>query len=123
MMGERGRPPVTRCTQLTTLRTISRSHPAHAGLTNPWWPRRTRRACGTPRRAPSPWCVDSPFRVCQRQRVLTSLPRTADAVVIGGGTVGAWAAWFLKQAGLDKVVLVEAATLGKGASSRAAGMV
>ncbi|MFL6098897.1 MAG: NAD(P)/FAD-dependent oxidoreductase [Actinomycetales bacterium] len=47
----------------------------------------------------------------------------ADAVVVGGGTVGAWAAYFLKRAGLERVVLVEAGTLGQGASSRAAGMV
>jgi sarcosine oxidase subunit beta len=46
----------------------------------------------------------------------------ADVVVVGGGTVGAWTAWFLRRAGLD-VVLVEADTLGQGASSRAAGMV
>ena len=45
-----------------------------------------------------------------------------DAVVVGGGTVGGWAACFLAEAGLS-VVLVEAATLGSGASSRAAGMV
>jgi sarcosine oxidase subunit beta len=51
------------------------------------------------------------------------LPRTADAVVVGGGTIGAWTAWFLKHAGLSRVVLIEAETLGKGASSRAAGMV
>jgi sarcosine oxidase subunit beta len=51
------------------------------------------------------------------------LPTTADAVVVGGGTIGAWSAWFLKRSGLDRVVLVEAGTLGKGASSRAAGMV
>jgi sarcosine oxidase, subunit beta len=51
-----------------------------------------------------------------------SLPRTADVVVVGGGTIGAWCAWFLRREGLD-VVLVEANTLGKGASSRAAGMV
>jgi sarcosine oxidase, subunit beta len=47
----------------------------------------------------------------------------ADAVVVGGGTLGAWCAWFLRRAGLDRVVLVEADTLGQGASSRAAGMV
>jgi sarcosine oxidase subunit beta len=52
-----------------------------------------------------------------------SLPRSADAVVVGGGTIGAWCAWFLKQAGLSRVVLVESGALGKGASSRAAGMV
>ena len=50
-------------------------------------------------------------------------PRTADAVVVGGGTVGAWCAWFLREAGLDDVVLVERQTLGAGASPRAAGMV
>jgi sarcosine oxidase subunit beta len=47
----------------------------------------------------------------------------ADAVVVGGGTVGAWTAYFLKRAGLDRVILLEAGTLGQGASSRAAGMV
>jgi sarcosine oxidase subunit beta len=51
------------------------------------------------------------------------LPPTADAVVVGGGTIGAWCAWFLKLSGLRRVVLVEAGRLGKGASSRAAGMV
>lgn len=50
-------------------------------------------------------------------------PKSADAVVVGGGTVGAWCAWFLKRAGLQHVVLLEANTLGSGASSRAAGMV
>jgi len=50
-------------------------------------------------------------------------PRTADAVVVGGGTVGAWCAYFLREAGLDRVVLVEKDTLGQGASSRAAGIV
>src|SRR6202000_1089525 len=29
----------------------------------------------------------------------TVLPGTADAVVVGGGTVGAWGAYFLRQAG------------------------
>ena len=51
------------------------------------------------------------------------LPLAADAVVVGGGTIGAWTAWFLRRAGLSRVVLVEADTLGKGASGRAAGMV
>lgn len=46
----------------------------------------------------------------------------ADAVVVGGGTVGGWCAWFLRRAGLA-VVLVERRQLGQGASSRAAGMV
>jgi sarcosine oxidase subunit beta len=51
------------------------------------------------------------------------LARTADAVVVGGGTVGAWCAYFLRRAGLARVVLVEKGHLGQGASSRAAGVV
>jgi sarcosine oxidase subunit beta len=47
----------------------------------------------------------------------------ADAVVIGGGTVGGWCAWWLRRAGLERVAVVERSTLGRGASSRAAGMV
>jgi sarcosine oxidase subunit beta len=47
----------------------------------------------------------------------------ADVVVIGGGTVGAWTAVLLAESGVPNVVLLEAATLGDGASSRAAGMV
>src|SRR5271166_3445732 len=50
-------------------------------------------------------------------------PRTADAVVVGGGTVGGWCAYFLRASGLENVVLVEKETLGQGASSRAAGVV
>ena len=46
----------------------------------------------------------------------------ADVIVVGGGTVGAWTACFLAEADRS-VVLVEADTLGSGASSRAAGMV
>jgi sarcosine oxidase subunit beta len=48
---------------------------------------------------------------------------TADAVVVGGGTVGAWCAYFLRRAGLARVVLIERGLLGQGASSRAAGVV
>ncbi|WP_151083536.1 NAD(P)/FAD-dependent oxidoreductase [Nocardioides cynanchi] len=54
---------------------------------------------------------------------MTTVPRSADAVVVGGGTIGAWTAWFLRQSGLGDVVLLERDTLGQGASSRAAGMV
>jgi sarcosine oxidase, subunit beta len=49
--------------------------------------------------------------------------QTADAVVVGGGTIGAWCAYFLRRSGLDRVVLLEKRTLGQGASSRAAGVV
>src|SRR5689334_5180927 len=47
---------------------------------------------------------------------------SVDVVVIGGGTVGGWTACLLAEAG-HSVALVEADTLGSGASSRAAGMV
>jgi sarcosine oxidase, subunit beta len=54
---------------------------------------------------------------------VSELPATADAVVVGGGTVGAWCAYFLRKSGLENVVLVEKGHLGQGASSRAAGVV
>jgi sarcosine oxidase subunit beta len=53
----------------------------------------------------------------------TSDDRVADAVVIGGGTVGGWCAFWLRHAGLERVAVIERSTLGRGASSRAAGMV
>ena len=43
--------------------------------------------------------------------------------MVGGGTVGAWCAYFLRRAGLARVVLLEKGLLGQGASSRAAGVV
>ena len=43
--------------------------------------------------------------------------------MVGGGTVGAWCAYFLRKSGLENVVLVEKGQLGQGASSRAAGVV
>lgn len=55
-------------------------------------------------------------------RSMTSF-RSADVVVVGGGTVGAWTAVLLAESGVPNVVLIEARTLGDGASSRAAGMV
>ena len=48
---------------------------------------------------------------------------SADAVVVGGGTVGAWCAYFLRASGVGRVVLLEKDRLGQGASSRAAGIV
>jgi glycine/D-amino acid oxidase-like deaminating enzyme len=53
----------------------------------------------------------------------SELQKTADAVVVGGGTVGAWCAYFLRRAGLENVILLEKGVLGQGASSRAAGVV
>jgi sarcosine oxidase, subunit beta len=50
-------------------------------------------------------------------------PDTADAIVVGGGTVGAWCAYFLRRSGLNRVILLEKRTLGQGASSRSAGIV
>lgn len=48
--------------------------------------------------------------------------RNADAVVVGGGLSGFHIAYWLCKAGL-RVVLLEAATLGSGASGRSAGLV
>lgn len=48
---------------------------------------------------------------------------SADVVVVGGGTVGAWTAVQLAERGAGHVVLLEAHTLGYGASGRASGMV
>lgn len=52
-----------------------------------------------------------------------TISASADVVVVGGGTVGAWTAVQLAERGVGRVVLLEAKTLGAGASSRAAGMV
>ena len=48
-------------------------------------------------------------------------PATANLVVIGGGVIGASAAWHLAEAGVERVVLVERATLASGSTSKAAG--
>ena len=53
----------------------------------------------------------------------SEFPKTADAVVVGGGTIGGWCAYFLAKAGLRDVVVIEKDRLGQGASSRAAGIV
>ena len=48
---------------------------------------------------------------------------SADLVVVGAGTVGGWASVFAREAGIDRVVVIEREAVGIGASSRAAGMV
>jgi glycine/D-amino acid oxidase-like deaminating enzyme len=48
---------------------------------------------------------------------------SADLVVVGAGAVGGWASVFAREDGAGPVVVVDAATAGQGASSRAAGMV
>lgn len=47
----------------------------------------------------------------------------ADVVVVGAGTIGGWAAAFLAEDGIGRVVVVERGLVGQGASSRAAGIV
>jgi sarcosine oxidase, subunit beta len=49
--------------------------------------------------------------------------RTAGAVVIGGGVVGASVAFHLARAGVEHVVLCERRTLGAGASGKSGGLV
>ena len=51
------------------------------------------------------------------------MSESADLVVVGAGTVGGWASVFAREDGAGRVVVVDAATAGAGASSRAAGMV
>jgi sarcosine oxidase, subunit beta len=48
---------------------------------------------------------------------------TADLVVVGAGTIGGWASVFAREAGIERVVVLERERVGIGASSRAAGMV
>jgi sarcosine oxidase subunit beta len=70
--------------------------------------------------------IDWLFSLWQDGRVgkgARAVEPSADAVVVGGGTVGAWCAVFLRREGLGRVVLLERERLGAGASSRAAGIV
>jgi sarcosine oxidase subunit beta len=53
-------------------------------------------------------------------RSLSGLPESAEVVIVGGGVVGASAAFHLAEAGVE-VVLLERAELGSGSTSRAAG--
>src|SRR5207244_645438 len=50
-----------------------------------------------------------------------SLPRTASAVIIGGGVVGCSIAYHLARRGLHDVVVLERETVGSGTTSKAAG--
>jgi sarcosine oxidase subunit beta len=47
---------------------------------------------------------------------------TADVVIIGGGIVGISTAYFLAEAGVRDIVVLERATVGAGATGRAAGV-
>lgn len=65
---------------------------------------------------------ESPWR-CNFARVRRPLPRSTDFVVIGGGFSGLSAAnWLARLAPGKKIVLLEAAKIGAGASGRTGGM-
>jgi sarcosine oxidase subunit beta len=48
---------------------------------------------------------------------------SADLVVVGAGTIGGWASVFAAMEGARKVIVLERGLAGRGASSRAAGVV
>jgi len=54
-------------------------------------------------------------------RRLMTLPRTASAVIIGGGVVGCSIAYHLAGRGVRDVLLLERETVGSGTTSKAAG--
>ena len=49
--------------------------------------------------------------------------RSADLVVVGGGTIGGWASVFARELGAERVIVLEQHVVGWGASSRAGGVV
>src|SRR5262252_8981931 len=49
------------------------------------------------------------------------LPRSADAVIVGGGVVGCSIAYHLTRRGMRNVVVLERETVGSGTTSKAAG--
>jgi len=53
---------------------------------------------------------------------VSDLPETADVVVVGGGIAGVSTAFFLGEAGVRSVVVLERGTIGGGATGRAAGV-
>ena len=79
------------------------------------------RCIGASRRQPS--LTDCSVYASVRRRDQQSGAERRTRWSSAAAPIGAWCAWFLKAAGLERVVLLEAGTLGKGASSRAAGMV
>ncbi|MEK7385669.1 MAG: FAD-dependent oxidoreductase, partial [candidate division NC10 bacterium] len=52
---------------------------------------------------------------------MTNLPRTASAVIVGGGVVGCSIAYHLARRGLSDVVVLEREAVGAGTTSKAAG--
>ena len=52
---------------------------------------------------------------------MTTVPRTAAAVIVGGGVVGCSIAYHLARRGLRDVVVLERETVGSGTTSKAAG--
>ncbi len=58
-----------------------------------------------------------------RRRIRRDLPRTADVVIVGAGTVGGWAAYFARTSGAERVVVLERNVAGGGASGMASGIV
>src|ERR1700674_1622626 len=63
----------------------------------------------------------SPARASDQEEMMAS--DLADVVVIGAGTIGGWASYFARQAGAERVIVIDRGRAGDGASSRAAGMV
>jgi sarcosine oxidase subunit beta len=49
--------------------------------------------------------------------------RSADLVIVGGGTIGGWASVFARELGAERVTVIERDLVGQGASSRAGGVV
>ena len=53
--------------------------------------------------------------------VPSSPPAAVDVLVVGGGLVGLWIAWYLSHRGAGRVMVVDAGSIGGGASSANAG--
>ncbi len=57
----------------------------------------------------------------QRRSKKSSLPESAEVVIIGGGIIGASIAYYLTKAGLRRVVLLERGLMGEGSTGKCAG--